>query len=54
MNQEVQPQEQTRALMVQAMWLSTVVSVIVGVAMVANVLLKVIESVSEVREAEKK
>lgn len=54
MVEQNQPQEQIQPLMVQAMWFATVVQVIMGIAVVANVLFKVIGEISEAREAEKK
>lgn len=49
MVEQNQSQEQTEAMMVQAMSFAVVVSVIAGIAMVANVLLKVIESIGEAK-----
>ncbi len=47
MNQQIQPQEQVQPLMVQAMWFMVALRVIMGLAVVADVLYKAIEGIDE-------
>jgi len=60
MNQQIVPQEQNQPqgqiqpLMVQAMWFSTVATAIMGIAMVVDVISRVVGTVREAREIEKR
>lgn len=51
---QIQPQEQTQALMVQVMWVSTTISIIMGAALIVDVIAKVVGGIRETREIEKK
>ena len=54
MIRQIQPQEQNQALIVQAQWFATAITVITGILTVIDTVSTVVKSVKEVREAEKK